>query len=422
MEMNRSILVGIVLASILLGCASSNELSKEDLIATYGSARLDLAPEIHVFHHSKDSTEISIRFNSENLLYSRREDDEYAANVEIVLEPVSGQTESGKVLEKTIYKVPDILRKHQGKDVLASAMIELPFGAMYDVEITIKDRSSGKRYNQLIRTYKDSPNNRNNFSTSESDNPLPVFSDRIKPEKTYEIAFSLSDTVTRVYVNYYDRSFPLPPPPFTFYEPKPFDFNPDDQFVLESSEGKFNLSSRKKGFYHFRIDTSIVDGYSLFISADEFPEVQEVRNMLEPFRYLVSGKEYKSILEAPDLKTEIERYWIDWAGDQGRARNSIKAYYSRVELANKHFSSHLEGWKSDRGLIYLVYGKPDKIYRTAELETWIYGEERNPLSLTFRFLKVENPFTNNDYRLNREDYFKPSWYRSIEAWRNGRVY
>ncbi len=78
--------------------------------------------------------------------------------------------------------------------------------------------------------------------------------------------------------------------------------------------------------------------------------------------------------------------------------------------------------KNVEDLIYLVYGEPDKIYKTAQEERWIYGEERNALSITFRFIKVDNPFTENDYRLSREDYYKPSWYRSIEAWRNGRIY
>ena len=38
-----------------------------------------------------------------------------------------------------------------------------------------------------------------------------------------------------------------------------------------------------------------------------------------------------------------------------------EAYYERVEYANEHFSSGIRGVKTDRGRIYLKYGKPDEI-------------------------------------------------------------
>ncbi|MCA1762012.1 MAG: hypothetical protein LC664_03295, partial [Flavobacteriales bacterium] len=72
--------------------------------------------------------------------------------------------------------------------------------------------------------------------------------------------------------------------------------------------------------------------------------------------------------------------------------------------------------------IYIIYGEPNKIYRTSKAENWIYGEENNPLSLSFDFVKVINPFTDNDYRLLRNDTYKPSYHRSVNAWRDGRIY
>jgi GWxTD domain-containing protein len=38
-----------------------------------------------------------------------------------------------------------------------------------------------------------------------------------------------------------------------------------------------------------------------------------------------------------------------------------EAYYERVEYANEHFSSGVRGVKTDRGRIYLKYGKPDEV-------------------------------------------------------------
>src|SRR6185369_6930023 len=38
-----------------------------------------------------------------------------------------------------------------------------------------------------------------------------------------------------------------------------------------------------------------------------------------------------------------------------------EAYYERLAYVNEHFSSGIPGFKTDRGRIYLRYGKPDEI-------------------------------------------------------------
>jgi isocitrate dehydrogenase kinase/phosphatase len=39
----------------------------------------------------------------------------------------------------------------------------------------------------------------------------------------------------------------------------------------------------------------------------------------------------------------------------------------------------------------------------------------------FIYTKVENPFTDNDYILNRSESYKEIWYRNVDAWRMGRI-
>jgi GWxTD domain-containing protein len=189
-----------------------------------------------------------------------------------------------------------------------------------------------------------------------------------------------------------------------------------------NSKNEFRMVAGDRGFYHIQADPDQKQGFTLFTGVEDHPEVTQVSQLVEPFRYLVSSKEYTRVTNDGETKQAIEKFWLSWCGNKERARSAIEAYYQRVEEANKYFSSHVEGWKSDRGLVYIVYGKPNKVYRSSTVETWIYGEENNPMSITFNFTKVINPFTANDFRLNREDYYKPTWYRSLEAWRNGRVY
>ena len=95
----------------------------------------------------------------------------------------------------------------------------------------------------------------------------------------------------------------------------------------------------------------------------------------------------------------------------------IQKFYGRVVDANVFFTSYHEGWKTDRGLIYLVYGPPKIVYRGDGIEEWLYGEKGNSNSIRFQFLKVVNPFTDNDYSLVKSPSYKEKWYNIVNTWR-----
>ena len=144
--------------------------------------------------------------------------------------------------------------------------------------------------------------------------------------------------------------------------------------------------------------------------------------MVEPLRFITSKKEYNSLKESDNTKEALDEFWLDNTVNAERAKELIKHYYSRVEGANRYFSSYTAGWQTDRGMIYLIFGPPNIIYRSSGAESWIYGEENNFMSLNFNFVKVKNPFSENDYMLNRSPVYKSNWYRAVDSWRQGRVY
>ncbi len=58
----------------------------------------------------------------------------------------------------------------------------------------------------------------------------------------------------------------------------------------------------------------------------------------------------------------ISEFWHRRDTDTDTDDNEYReAYYERVAYANEHFSSGIPGVKSDRGRIFLKYGKPDEI-------------------------------------------------------------
>jgi len=143
---------------------------------------------------------------------------------------------------------------------------------------------------------------------------------------------------------------------------------------------------------------------------------------LPSLRFISTNKEYKSISEAEDPQDAVDEFWLDRTSSPDKSRELIRNYYSRIENSNEFFTSHVPGWKSDRGLVYVVFGPPDNIYRSVSGESWIYGNSKSQPNLTFNFTKTFNPFSDNDFRLKRSPEYKSFWYNAVDTWRQGRVY
>ena len=73
-------------------------------------------------------------------------------------------------------------------------------------------------------------------------------------------------------------------------------------------------------------------------------------------------------------------------------------YYARVQTANERYTNYFDGWKSDMGMVYIIYGDPSSIERypfsqnSKPYEVWDYYE------INRRFTFIDNTGFG-DYRL-----------------------
>jgi len=81
--------------------------------------------------------------------------------------------------------------------------------------------------------------------------------------------------------------------------------------------------------------------------------------------YIITPEEKKAFLA---LETDEERenfidmFWRRRDPNPDTEENEFREeYYERIAYANEHFTSGIPGWKTDRGRIYIMYGKPDSI-------------------------------------------------------------
>ena len=118
-------------------------------------------------------------------------------------------------------------------------------------------------------------------------------------------------------------------------------------------------------------------------------------------------------------KDGVQIYGHKVSGDpMERAKEIIRNYYQQVEKANILFTNYKEGWKTDQGMVYIIFGLPTSVNESQETEEWIYNNET--LKVKFTFDKLGNLFTDKHYDLVRKENYDKVWFRMVDSWRKGR--
>ena len=77
-----------------------------------------------------------------------------------------------------------------------------------------------------------------------------------------------------------------------------------------------------------------------------------------------SGKKIKKAPEAKKLEFFL-KFWKDRDPSPGTEENeAMDSYYTKVSMANQNFTvMGRKGWRSDRGMIFILLGPPDEVIR-----------------------------------------------------------
>jgi GWxTD domain-containing protein len=71
---------------------------------------------------------------------------------------------------------------------------------------------------------------------------------------------------------------------------------------------------------------------------------------------------FKHLTNDEERDSFIEQFWLRRNPDPDSPENEFKdEHYARIAYANEHFQAGKPGWMTDRGHIYIAYGKPDDI-------------------------------------------------------------
>ncbi|AFL88051.1 hypothetical protein Terro_1749 [Terriglobus roseus DSM 18391] len=81
--------------------------------------------------------------------------------------------------------------------------------------------------------------------------------------------------------------------------------------------------------------------------------------------WIISDQEisaFKSLKNDEERENFIENFWLRRNPNPDSPDNEFREqHYARIAYANEHFAAGKPGWKTDRGHIYIAWGKPDSI-------------------------------------------------------------
>lgn len=85
----------------------------------------------------------------------------------------------------------------------------------------------------------------------------------------------------------------------------------------------------------------------------------------EDVRWIITDQEmqaFKHLSNDEERDTFIENFWLRRNPNPDSPDNEFRdEHYRRIAYANEHFAAGKPGWKTDRGHIYIAYGKADSI-------------------------------------------------------------
>jgi len=228
------------------------------------------------------------------------------------------------------------------------------------------------------------------------------------------IATDAADSLITIF--YYSNVFPPAATPMTENPRAESRLKPDSifQFNYFRTVQKFH----QQGLYLVQSDTNSAKGLAFRVENEFYPKYGRLADLPSPLMYITTRSEFNRLDKARTSKAEFDKIILDITKDPERAKLFIRNYYRNTELANQYFTSFKEGWKTDRGMIFMIYGPPDEVIKTDSREIWSYpgGNQK----LRFSFVRSGSIFDPENHVLVREKRFSDSWFRQVDLWRKSR--
>jgi GWxTD domain-containing protein len=258
-----------------------------------------------------------------------------------------------------------------------------------------------------------------NFKLISKENKAPYFTNYIGTDDSIKI--QVNKEVSFLYISMQQEKLPLPQPPFSSEAEPTFTFMADSVWKIPYKMSNW-YRFPYKGLYFIQNDSVAGEGVYLCNFGNAFPRVIDVKSMVSPIEYLSTTEEFKKLGNDENIKLAVDNFWLSLSSNKEDSRELIRIFYARMHYANLYFTSYKPGWKTDRGMIYMIFGPPSYINKTFDSETWEYYLKQDSKDLLIKFVKTRSLYSDNHFVMQRDASFTPFWREAVYSWRNGKAY
>ncbi|MEN9640301.1 MAG: hypothetical protein RLZZ262_2170 [Bacteroidota bacterium] len=373
----------------------------------------DFEVESYVYHDSDDSSTVFLRMPASYLTTKKWNNTQDFKALHLTLDVSDSLSQLTDHLEADYhgYDVTD------NQWIIMKERLKLTTG-VFKIIVEISDANKKSVAKEVVLVDKKNKFSVQNFLIRDEGGE-PLFGYRAPAGSTFTITSDRNATADSLEIFQFAADTKLPPPPFSTNSAETPLPKQAVRTVVALSNGQCTLT--QQGLYQcMRITGS---GYSFLVrqQSHSYPSIDLAQQLHYPLRYITTKAEYDEMNKLNYSKNLVDKFWIESGGTRERSRELISKYYTRVEECNRYFTSFTEGWRTDRGMIYLVYGPPILVEHADEQEVWHYNGDSDENEILFVFNRVKTPIGLMHFQLKRDPYYKTGWEMMVNAWRNGRV-
>ncbi|MDX9773776.1 MAG: GWxTD domain-containing protein [Bacteroidales bacterium] len=421
----------MLMTALLWSCSvTQNVTDTKDMSYLYNPSKNVYAPFITVYDEDATTSVITISIRRSEFYFSEANPEGVPIASMLISVRLRDNTSGGVLADTATYKY-DLKREEIGGDYAFRVPLKTLDGNAYTAEIKIIDLIRQKTLQTFIDFERTGKYSKLNYKIRDYFTKKELNSFIVRRDQYVNVLCPSLQPDT-LWVFYFKPVKDIPPSPSTMLPEVTLAPEPAAIVPLTYSD-TLPMMFPAEGIYLISPDSLIREGLIIYNFGPDHPSMTSPETMVPPLAYLATPQEMDEMLPAEKPKLALDKFWLDRTGSIERSKELIRIYYNRTLFSNYYFSSYKAGWLTDRGMIYIIYGPPDKVYKNNEGESW--GYRKPPVKsrwgsrysvedqyLWFNFRKQKNIFSDNDFILNRGSTPISYWDIAVARWREGKVF
>jgi GWxTD domain-containing protein len=423
----KSVLVNIVILLFLFsGCSIQRPTkisSEEEVAAVYNPSEITLNTEYKVYHNSDTRSTLYIRLFPIELLFNQaNEDAEFMARVALDMQvyELSREDDGREKIDSASIEITLGKEDMNQSAFFSSLILPLQLGKSYLLELRSRDQLRGSFGLKYLYVDKTDDQSAQNFNVVNAANGTPKFRNYFLDGEVFRLLHKHGDFDT-LYIDVLKEGGDYPKPPVAVASPSIYPYLVDTTLIVSYSETRI-YTLPGAGVFHLRYDTTRQEGLTLMNMGNRFPQVRTEDGLLEPLYYIATNSEYDQLRRSSNTKLAVDDFWLNRNSSMERSRELIRIYYNRVVYSNIYFTSDREGWRTDRGMVYVLFGPPDRMLDVGSYQIWYYISSRRNKVIQFKFLRKPTIYTNDHFIWEKDFETMGYWNEAVRTWRKGTIF